>query len=170
MLRMSKLADYGTVVMTAMARAPDHVHSAANVADLTGLALPTVSKVLKTLARERLLASVRGAKGGYVFARNPREISIAQIISAMEGPIGMTECGSAPGLCLQESGCAVRANWQRINHMVLQALDRITVEQMTRPIGRTVEIAAIMVPAPRKRPQGPGMNGPAAPGTEGAQT
>jgi FeS assembly SUF system regulator len=146
---MSKLADYGTVVMTSMARAPDRIHSAANLAAQTELALPTVAKVLKTLARKHLLESVRGAKGGYILARTPREISLAQVISAMEGPIGVIECGSAPGLCLQESGCSVRTNWQRINRMVLQALDRITLEQMAQPIGRTLNIA-IAMPAVRK--------------------
>ena len=167
MLRMSKLADYGTVVMTSMARAPDRIHSAANLAAETQLALPTVTKVLKTLARERLLESVRGAKGGYLLARAPREISLAQVISAMEGPIGVTECGSTPGLCLLESGCSVRTNWQRINRMVLQALDRITLEQMAQPIGQTLNTIAIAMPAARKHLQGAG---PAACGRTGAES
>lgn len=166
MLRMSKLADYGTVVITSMARAPDRIHSAANVADQTGLALPTVSKILKILAREGLLVSVRGAKGGYLLTRAPREISIAQVIGAMEGPIGVTECSSAPGLCLQESGCNVRANWQKINSIVLQALERITLEHMTWPISQTMEISMIKAPAGRKRLHEPGVNRPPA----GAQT
>lgn len=151
MLRMSKLTDYGTVVMTSMARAPDHIHSAANVAGQTGLALPTVTKILKALARESLLVSVRGAKGGYRLARAPREISLAQVIGALEGPIGMTECGSSPGLCLHESDCSIRTNWRRINHMVLEALSRITLEQMTRPIGRAVEISMIKAAPGRAR-------------------
>lgn len=168
MLRMSKLTDYGTVLMTSMARAPDRIHSAANLAAQTAITLPTVTKVLKTLARKRLLVSVRGAKGGYMLARTPREISLAQLISAMEGPVGMTECGSAPGLCLQESGCSVRTNWQRINRMVLQALDRITLEQMAQPIGRTLETITIAMPvARRKRPQD---SGPAASGMAGAES
>lgn len=167
MLRMSKLTDYGTVVMTSMAQAPDRIHSAANLAAETELALPTVTKVLKMLARKRLLVSVRGAKGGYMLARAPREISLAQVISAMEGPIGVTECGSTPGLCLQESGCSVRTNWQRINRMVLQALDRITLERMAQPIGRTLNTIAIAMPAARKPLQGAG---PAASGTAGAES
>lgn len=158
MLRMSKLADYGTVVMTSLARAPDRIHSAANVVDQTGLAPPTVSKILKTLAREGLLVSVRGAKGGYMLARPPREISLAQVIGAMEGPIGMTECSSTPGLCLQESGCSIRTNWQRINRMVLQALERITLEQMAHPIGQTVEISMLKAPAGRQRLNEAGAN------------
>lgn len=151
MLRMSKLADYGTVAVTLLAREPDRLHSAADVADETGLAPPTVSKILKTLAREGLLASARGAKGGYTFARPPREISLAQVIGVLEGPIGMTECSSAPGLCLQESSCSIRANWQRINRAILQALERITLEDMTRPIGRAVEVSMTKAPGSRQR-------------------
>jgi FeS assembly SUF system regulator len=151
MLRMSKLADYGTVVMTSMARAPDRVHSAADVALRTGLALPTVSKLLKTLARNGLLVSLRGARGGYMLVRAPREISVAQVIAAIEGQIGMTECSSAPGLCTQESGCSVRTNWQRINHMVLRALQQITLEHMTQPIAEIVGLSAINAPATRSR-------------------
>ena len=85
MLRMSKLADYGTVVMTAIAREPDRIHSAADVAVHTGLALPTVSKILKTLAHEGLLVSLRGAKGGYMLLRAPQEISVAEVIGAIGG-------------------------------------------------------------------------------------
>lgn len=143
MLRISKLADYGTVVMTSMARAPDRVHSAADVALRTGLALPTVSKLLKTLARNGLLVSLRGARGGYVLVRSPREISVAQVIVAIEGQIGMTECSGAPGLCTQESGCSVRANWQKINHVVVRVLQQITLEQMRQPIGEIVDLSAI---------------------------
>ncbi|TAK81953.1 MAG: SUF system Fe-S cluster assembly regulator [Betaproteobacteria bacterium] len=165
MLRMSKLADYGTVVMTSLARAPDHIHSAANVADQTGLAQPAVSKILKTLARVGLLVSARGAKGGYMLARPPREISLAQVIGALEGPIGMTECGSAPGLCLQESGCSIRTHWQRINRMILQALERITLEDMTRPNGRAVEVSMTEAPTSRARVPEAGVNRP-SPGAQ----
>ena len=150
MLRMSKLADYGTVVMTTIARAPDRIQSAADVAVASGLALPTVSKLLKTLARNGLLVSLRGVKGGYMLVRAPREISVAQVIVAIEGQIGMTECSGAPGLCPQESGCSVRANWQKINHVVLLALQQITLEQMTQPMGEIVDLRAIS-PLSRKR-------------------
>jgi FeS assembly SUF system regulator len=132
------------------------------VVDQTGLAPPTVSKILKTLAREGLLVSARGAKGGYRLARPPREISLAQVIGALEGPIGMTECSSAPGLCLQESGCSIRTNWQRINRVILQALERITLEDMTRPIGRAVEVSMIKAPGSRQRPHEAGPNRPPA--------
>ncbi len=143
MLRMSKLADYGTVVMTTLAREPHRIQSAAEVAGRTGVAAPTVSKVLKILAREGLLVSLRGANGGYRLPRSPAQISVAQIIAALEGPIGMTECSAVPGLCSQESCCTVRSNWQKINRMVLLALEQLTLEQMTRPIGQPVKVNVI---------------------------
>ena len=143
MLRVSKLADYGTVVMASMAREPDRVHSAAEMATRIGLAAPTVSKILKTLARNGLVTSSRGAKGGYRLHCDPAQISVAQIIDAMDGPLGMTECSITPGMCSQEAACTVRANWQTFNHIVLDALQRVTLEQMTRPIAHTVPLAAL---------------------------
>jgi FeS assembly SUF system regulator len=149
MLRVSKLADYGTVVMASMAREPARVHSATEVAARIGLAPPTVSKILKMLARNGLVTSSRGAKGGYRLGCEPAHISVAQIIDAMDGPIGMTECSTTPGMCAQEAACTVRANWQTINHIVLDALQRVTLEQMTKPIAHTVPLAALKrTPAP----------------------
>ena len=143
MLRMSKLADYGTVVMTLMAREPEAVHSAAGLSARLGIGTATVSKVLKVLAREGLVDSSRGARGGYRLAQPPSRISVAQIIRAMDGPIGMTECSSIPGLCSQEKRCTVRANWMRVNQIVLDVLQGITLEQMTRPVQGAVKVDAI---------------------------
>jgi FeS assembly SUF system regulator len=143
MLRISKLADYATVVMTAMAREPDAVHSAAGLSARLDVAAPTMSKILKMLAREELVVSVRGASGGYRLRAPPSEISVAQVIRAMDGPIGMTECSSIPGLCSQEKRCTVRDNWMRVNEIVLGVLQGITLEQMTRPAPGTVRVEAI---------------------------
>lgn len=143
MLRVSKLADYGTVVMASMARDPQRTHSAAEMATRVGLTVPTVSKILKTLARSGLVTSSRGAKGGYQLRCDPAQISVAQIIGAMDGPIGMTECSTMPGICAQEAACTVRANWQTINHIVFDALQRVTLEQMTKPIAQTVPLGAL---------------------------
>src|SRR5260370_20911488 len=101
MLRMSKLADYGTVITTAMARDPDAVHSASSIAAATGIAMPTVSKVLKVLMRGGVVVSLRGANGGYLLPRPPQRITLAQVIAAVDGPIGVTECSTLPGLCIQ---------------------------------------------------------------------
>lgn len=143
MLRVSKLADYGTIVMASMARDPHGVHSAAEVATRIGLAPPTVRKILKMLAHKGLVVSLRGARGGYRLPCPPAEISVAQIVGALDGPIGMTECSTMPGLCLQESDCAVRGNWQTINRIVLAALAGVTLEQLTKPVAQKLPVVAI---------------------------
>ena len=133
MLRVGKLTDYGTVVMTSLAQQPERLQSAAEIAAELGLALPTVSKILKALVQHGLLVSLRGAKGGYSLAVPPEEISIAQIIAAIEGPIALTECSDSAKLCEQESLCSVRGNWQRINQEVLAALQQVTLADLARP-------------------------------------
>src|SRR3569623_983204 len=97
MLRVGKLTDYGTVVMTYLARDARGLHSANEIAAELGLALPTVSKLLKALVQNGLLASHRGVKGGYSLAMAPEDISVARIIAAIEGPIALTECSDAAG-------------------------------------------------------------------------
>ncbi|HEY4541043.1 MAG TPA: SUF system Fe-S cluster assembly regulator [Noviherbaspirillum sp.] len=146
MLRLSKMADYGTVVMTAMLREPAQSRSASEIAEAIHVPVTTVSKILKILTRGGLVLSVRGAKGGYLLARPATEISIVDIIAVMDGPIGMTECSVTPGLCTQESGCVVRANWRRINRAVIGVLQGITLDQMIAPVGpatQTVDVKSI---------------------------
>lgn len=141
MLRLSKLADYGTQVMTYMAR-DRAVHSASEVAAGLGIAAPTVSKILKMLIRKNLVDSVMGAKGGYVLARHPAEISIAEIIDAMDGPISITECSST-STCERESICSTRSNWQGINHIILDALEKVNLAAMIAPKPQVVDVSAI---------------------------
>lgn len=141
MLRLSKLADYGCQVMVYMARDRD-IHSASEVASSLGMAAPTVSKILKMLARDGLVASVLGAKGGYALARYPKEISIAEIINAMDGPISITEC-SGTSTCTRESFCSTRGNWQGINHVIQQALDNVSLAEMITPKSQVVDMSAI---------------------------
>lgn len=133
MLRLSKMTDYGTVVLAYMARDPQAVHAAADVADATRVKLPTVSKLLKLLTKGGLLVSQRGARGGYVFARKPAEISAADIIDAIEGGMGITECAGDHSQCGIEAHCHVGGAWQRINLAIRDALERVTLEQLARP-------------------------------------
>ena len=140
MLRVSKLTDYATVVMTCLAEAGDEVMSAQALAERARLEVPTVSKLLKQLAQSGLVASFRGASGGYRLARSPERISIAEIVIAMEGPIGMTECGARSGLCNHEPHCGVRVNWQRINQAIASALSSVTLADMVRPPGKRAPI------------------------------
>jgi len=134
MLRISKLTDYGTLILAHMAGLPDRVHSATGLADALGLGLPTVSKVLKTLGRHTLVTSQRGAHGGYVLSRPAAQISVADVIDALEDhPFGLTECSASTGVCGMESDCRIRDNWLRINTVVRQALRAVTVADMVHP-------------------------------------
>ena len=133
MLRVSKLTDYATVVMTALAESPSAVLSAQALAERARLEVPTVSKLLKQLAHAGLIESFRGVNGGYRLAHSAAEISVAEIVIAMEGPIGMTECGARPGHCDHERHCGVRGNWQRINQAIEQALRAVTLADMAAP-------------------------------------
>lgn len=133
MLRVSKLTDYATVVMTGLAAAGDGVLSAQVLAERAHLEAPTVSKLLKQLAQAGLVVSTRGINGGYRLARAPREISIADVVVAIEGPIGMTECSVHAGACGHEPHCGVRVNWQRINQAIATALAEVSLADMVKP-------------------------------------
>jgi len=134
MFRVSKLTDYATVVMSHMARSPEAVLSAQDLARHTGVELPTTRKVLKHMAGAGLVDSYRGAHGGYRLARAPVQISVFEVIAAMEGPVAMTECGLDEGLCAQEPVCSVRGNWQKINRAVVSALKEVNLLDMTQPL------------------------------------
>ena len=149
MLRLSKLGDYATVIMARLAREPERSYSAVEMARAIGIAAPTVSKLLKTLARAGLLVSQRGARGGYALARPPAAISLAQVIDAVEGPPGITECGVEEGLCIHEGACEVRRNWQRVNRVIRDALEGISLREFAQPVVRTAEVA--VHPVPRRR-------------------
>lgn len=134
MIRITKQTDYGIVLLTHLAGQPERHVNAPELAAETQLPLPMVSKILKVLVREGLLLSNRGVKGGYSLARSPREISMAQIIAALEGPIAITECIEVSGDCSHEPLCPVRSNWHRINAAVRGALEGITLDEMTMPL------------------------------------
>ncbi len=135
MIRMTKQTDYGIVLLTRMAMRPDRQFNATQLADETRLPQPTVSKILKILGREGILESHRGVKGGYTLARAPEALSVTEIITALEGPIGITECiDDTPGECSHEARCPVRGNWHRINEAIRQALDGINLAEMARPV------------------------------------
>jgi FeS assembly SUF system regulator len=131
MLRMSKLADYGIVLLAQLAQEEAAtLHNARDLASRTHLPLPVVSKLLKSLAREGLLVSHRGIKGGYSLAVRPENLSVAEVIRVLEGPIGITECGTHAGLCAQEASCQLRVPWQRVNQVIRDALARVTLAEL----------------------------------------
>lgn len=133
MLRVSRLTDYATVVMSSLAARPEAVLSTAQIADDARLEAPTVSKLLKALTHAGLVESFRGVNGGYRLARAAERISLAEIVEAMEGPIGMTECSVGVGQCDREAHCNVRGNWLRINSAVDVALRGVSLADLLQP-------------------------------------
>lgn len=135
MIRINRETDYGIGILSLMARSRDTRYNAATLAEQRGLPLPIVSKILKHLARDGILVSYRGAKGGYGLARSPEAISVADIIAALEGPIQLTECAEEGiDVCQYGSQCNVSANWSRINSVVREALDNITLAEMSTTV------------------------------------
>jgi FeS assembly SUF system regulator len=135
MLRISKLTDYAILIMVELTRDGEML-SAHTLAERIYVEVPTASKVLKLLAGNGLLESYRGANGGYRVSRTGAEISVAEVIAAIEGPIAMTECSVEEGLCSQEDNCGLRSNWQRISLAVAQALRDVSLAEMSAPVGR----------------------------------
>jgi FeS assembly SUF system regulator len=131
MFRLNRLTDYGVVVLTQMSRNPDDLRTAPQIAQETGVPLPTVAKLLNALAHGQLIDSHRGAAGGYTLNRAAEEISVAEIIQALEGPIALTACveGSADD-CDVASLCPMRGNWDRVNKAIHGALSEVTLADM----------------------------------------
>ena len=134
MLRIGKLTDYAILIMSQMAKEPTAILSATSLAEALHLMSPTVSKVLKMLSEAGLVSSVRGAEGGYHLTQPAAHITLARIITAMEGGFAITECCENNGLCVIDSLCVMRENWQKINKMVHGLLDRLTLVDLLSPL------------------------------------
>lgn len=146
MLRISKLTDYATVIMSYLALDPNGVWSATRIAKAISLAVPTVSKILKILSEAGLLKSFRGTGGGYQLARSTQEITLAEVVIAIEGNLAMTECCANNGVCALDSLCAIKENWQIINKIILNALERVTIHDMTHSLaGHPLELRGIPI-------------------------
>jgi FeS assembly SUF system regulator len=135
MLRITKLSDYAVAILGHMASPTAPVRTARDIASETGLSAPVVSKILKSLARANLVVSHRGVQGGYQLARETSQLSVAEVIEAVEGPVALTECGENLDSCEFVGNCTVQANWLRINQVVRRALSNISVEDMILPPG-----------------------------------
>ncbi|MDJ0950250.1 MAG: SUF system Fe-S cluster assembly regulator [Alphaproteobacteria bacterium] len=134
MIKTSKIADYGMMLMGLIAAYQDRCLSALDLADETHVPLPTVSKVLTLLKRAGLLKSHRGVKGGYVLARPAREITVADIVVALDGPIALTQCiEEGPGACHLEPTCPSRLGWHQVNASIQRMLTDVTLADMAAP-------------------------------------
>ena len=130
MLRLSKLTDYAVVVLSHMTHDEGEIHAAAEIAQATSVGFPTVSKLLKLLARAGVVHSVRGAKGGYLLNGSSEQISVAEIIQAIEGPIALTECSISDDSCQQSANCEIRGNWTAINQAIKAALEAVSLSDL----------------------------------------
>lgn len=132
MLKLSKMTDYAAVLMAHIARTPDQLFTATDIAEQVQIPKPTVSKALKMLQKSGLLVSLRGAQGGYGLARAPQQITASDIIDAIEGPFAMTECSQEDALCDLQDTCGVADNWQRVSLAMHQLLNSITLAQLAQ--------------------------------------
>ena len=130
MLQLSRMADYGVVVMSHIARTPTSLHTSTVVATTTGLGEATVSKLLKALAKSGLLTSVRGAHGGYQLATTAGLITLTQIVEAVDGPINLTRCLDHGDGCQLAAHCNTKPAWQAINVAVRKAFSDVTLAQL----------------------------------------
>lgn len=143
MLRISKLADYGTVAMVYLAKREQELTSARDIALHTHLSLPTISKILKRLTAAGLLVSVRGVTGGYRLQRLASEISVASIIYALEDERGLTECSTGLGACALQGVCHVQGNWRLISQAIESALQSVTLEALAKPTMNAADVQAL---------------------------
>jgi FeS assembly SUF system regulator len=133
MIILSKLADYGVIVATHLAAYPDRQANAASVATATRLPQATVAKLLKALAHAGLVTATRGAAGGYRLTRRPAAISVAEVVAAIDGDIGITECSVHEAGCERTTYCPTRPHWGAINRAVGAALSAISLQDMVTP-------------------------------------
>lgn len=131
MIKVSRLADYGVVLACHIAGHHGQCHNAYDLAETTGLPAPTVSKLLAALAKAGILISIRGAKGGYRLARSADQITAADIVTAVDGPIALTVClEQGDGVCDVESLCPTRRGWHRLNEAIRAALASVPLSEL----------------------------------------
>ena len=181
MFRLSKTTDYGIVLMAQLANHASALNEAPPVdptdrsgdsrskwpkalapqnarelAESSDLPVPMVSKILKALAKEGLLVSQRGSKGGYSLARAPEDLPVAEMVRVLEGPVALTDCAIGPSLCEHEKMCVVREPWLRISRVVERALENVTLadlvqgrSQATQTSSPTLQIERAQTPRTR---------------------
>ncbi len=133
MLRITRQTDYGIVLLSLMAQSEGKQFTARSLAAATGLPLPMVGKILSGLSRAGVLASQRGNRGGYHLARSAENLSVAEVLTALEGPIGLTACTVADhAACEQEATCSVQGVWSRISRVIEEALGAVSLAEVSR--------------------------------------
>ena len=151
MIILSKLADYGVIVATHLAAHPDRQETAAAIAAATRLPPATVAKLLKALSHTGLVTATRGAAGGYRLARQPAAISVAEVVAAIDGDIGMTQCSIHSDDCERTTWCPTRPHWAAINRAVGAALSAVSLKDMRAPFAFAPPAASLARSAAPRR-------------------
>ena len=132
MLRLSKKADYALIAVRHLAtHSAERSRSAADIAEIYGISAPLLAKILQRLAKHGVVTARHGSSGGYQLARDPKDISALDVISAVDGPQMITSCITSHGTCDQSVTCTVREPLRRVNDSILQVLRAVTISQMT---------------------------------------
>jgi FeS assembly SUF system regulator len=137
MLKISKLSDYATALLARMAQLGTPISAPALAAD-TRIPPTTVAKLLKQLAKSDLVSATRGVSGGYQLSRAPSLINIAQVLTALEGPLALTECSAHGGNCIRAGFCGTKGHWRKINQALITALETVTLADLAVPDNSTV--------------------------------
>ncbi len=135
MISITKHTDYAIVILAHFSKNPSHLVSAKGLSTSLKLPYPTVSKLLKILAKSGLLESTQGAQGGYTLRKPSSEISIASVVEAVEGPIAMTECTMGTvSQCQTEDWCSVKPHWALINQVIKKSLEKLPLSALLHPV------------------------------------
>ena len=137
MIKLNKMTDYAVVCLGMLARNPGHSMSATELSKETGLNLSTVQKLLKLLViKSELIIAQRGSQGGYILNKKSSDISVVQIIEALDGPISITACvDSSDNFCEVSNICFLGGKWNKVNEVIRTSLNDISLDDLLNPAG-----------------------------------
>lgn len=167
MIRLTKLSDYGLIVLTHFANHSEkRVWNARDVAEQVHLPLPTVSKLLKAFARGGLLKAHRGVHGGYSLVKDPQTVRLPEIVEVLEGPVAITECQEGGETsCILQLLCPLRPTWSDLNKAVRETLEKVTLADLAKGAAqhetRLAELAKTAPPTMTSERPRPGRSAPA---------
>ena len=144
MLKISRLTDYASSVVLYLQNC-ESLQSTEAIASAVSVEMPTASKILKLLVKAKILTSVRGANGGYRMNKVVHEVTLYDVIVAIEGAAAITECSKSDSHCAQQTACDTRSGWQQVNNEIINILSAMTIERMAELNGTSKADVPIMV-------------------------
>ena len=135
MIKLNKMTDYAVVCLGMLARKSGSSMSATELSKETGLTLFTVQKLLKLLmTKSELILAQRGSQGGYILNKSSSDISVAEIIEALDGPIALTACvDSSNSMCDASNICFLGGKWNKVNEVIRKTLNDISLDDLLNP-------------------------------------